>query len=124
MKILVVDDQTHDLKLADAVLTSDGHEVFSANGAASALVMIAENRPDVILLDLQLPEIDGLELIKLIRNDPATSLLPIIALTAYPDSFRKAEIMEAGADAYVAKPFDTRTLSSLIDEVVKSKVVL
>ena len=94
MKILVVDDEPRSLKLAHAVLMSEGYDVSPANGARAALTMIREDKPDLILLDLVLPDMDGLALIRQIKSNPETHDIQIIAITAFPDRFTEAAVME------------------------------
>jgi CheY-like chemotaxis protein len=123
MKILVVDDEPSSLKLAHVVLSSEGYDVCPAEGAQAALDMIHKDKPTLILLDLVLPDMDGLSLIRKIKNDPETCDIHIIAITAYPDQFTKAEVMGAGAEAYLVKPLNTRDISGLVDNVARKKAV-
>ena len=122
MKILVVDDEPRSLKLAHAVLMSEGYDVSPANGARAALTMIREDKPDLILLDLVLPDMDGLALIRQIKSNPETHDIQIIAITAFPDRFTEAAVMEAGAEAYLVKPLNTRGISELVNEVAKKRL--
>jgi CheY-like chemotaxis protein len=122
MKILVVDDEPSSLKLAHVVLSSGGHDVRPAEGAQAALDMIHEDKPTLILLDLVLPDMDGLALIRKIKSDPKTCDIHIIAITAYPNRFTQAAVMEAGAEAYLVKPLNTRDISGLVSQVGEKKL--
>lgn len=114
MSILVVDDRPTNLSLLDFLLRAHGYEVRTAVDAKSVLVAIAEKKPQLILMDLQLPVVDGLELTRRIKADPATADICIIAVTAYAMSGDEQRALEAGCDGYVAKPIDTRTLPALV----------
>jgi two-component system cell cycle response regulator DivK len=115
-RILVVDDQPANAILLAFVLSSAGHEVRTADRAAAALACIAEWSPDLVLMDLQLPGIDGFELTARLRRDPTTRDLPIIAVTAYAMKGDEARALDAGCDGYLSKPIDTRTLAKTVAE--------
>jgi len=119
MKILVVEDQPGELKLAIHVLSAAGHEVAPAMAAEEALTAIAANRPTIILLDLSLPGMDGLTLARKLKSDPATNEILIVAVTSYPEKFSRAEALAAGCDAYLYKPVSTRTLPETLRGVVE-----
>lgn len=115
MNILVVEDDPIDMKLLCAVLTSEGHLVLEKTSAEDAAESISARAPEVILLDLRLPGMDGLELARLLKGDPGTNRIPIVAITAFPDRFTRGAALAAGCGAYILKPIDTRTLSGLIE---------
>ena len=117
--ILVVDDNPMNLKLVAYLMTAHGFEVATAEDADQALARIAERRPKVILMDLQLPGIDGLELTRQIKANPATSDIIIVAVTAYAMKGDQDKAVAAGCDGYVTKPIDTRTLPGLIESFIK-----
>jgi CheY-like chemotaxis protein len=119
VKILVVDDEPSSLKLAHVVLLSSGHDVRPADGAQAALEMIHEEKPTLVLLDLVLPDMDGIDLIRQIKNDPETCSIHVIAITAYPNRFTQKAVLEAGAEAYLVKPLNTREISGLVNKVGK-----
>jgi len=120
MKILVVEDQPTEMKLAVHVLTAAGYEVDRADAADQALAAIKEDRPSAILLDLSLPGMDGMTLVRKLKADPSTSGIPIVAVTSYPEKFSSAEALEAGCDAYLHKPVSTRTLPQTLAAVVQN----
>jgi CheY-like chemotaxis protein len=111
---LIVDDNPTNLKLVTYLVKSHGHEVATASDAETALAAIATQRPTIILMDLQLPGIDGLELTRRLKADPNTRSIPIIALTAYAMKGDLEKALAAGCDDYVTKPIDTRTLPDVI----------
>jgi len=115
---VIEDDPTH-LKLAKLVLSAAGHNVSDAEAAKQALDMIKQEKPDVILLDLALPDIDGLTLVRKLKADPETRAIPVVAVTAYLDRFKEKDALAAGCEAYLVKPIDTRRLSRVISDVAK-----
>jgi CheY-like chemotaxis protein len=120
MKILVIEDEPTSLKLAHLVLSTDGNEVASAEAAEQAVDKILESEPEVILLDLELPNVDGLTLARNIKRDPARKHIIIIAVTSYPDRFPRSAALEAGCDAYIVKPISTRNLASQVKGIYDS----
>jgi CheY-like chemotaxis protein len=112
--ILIVDDNPTNLKLVAFLMKSHGFEVATAEDAPSAIAAIAARRPRVILMDVQLPGIDGLELTRTLKADPATRDIIIIAVTAYAMKGDYEKAIDAGCDGYVTKPIDTRTLPGVI----------
>jgi CheY-like chemotaxis protein len=120
MKILIVEDEPASLKLAQLVLASDGNEVVEADAAAKALEAILRSEPEAILLDLELPGVDGLTLARNLKRNPKTSHIPVIAITAFPERYSRAEAIEAGCTEYLVKPINTRRLSDQIAEAVEN----
>jgi CheY-like chemotaxis protein len=110
--ILVVDDSAVNRKLLAAVLRAEGYQVLLAETAEQALIVLATALPDLVLVDVQLPGMSGLEFTRCLREDPRTRRLVIVILTAEvsPDSEQQA--LNAGANGFLTKPIDTRTLSS------------
>src|SRR5438046_5628978 len=109
-KILVVDDELDAVELVEFNLKSAGYEVVTAADGAEALKKVRAHSPDMIVLDLMLPEVDGLEVCKILRRDPATAAVPIIMLTAKAAEIDRVLGLELGADDYVTKPFSPREL--------------
>lgn len=112
--ILVVDDNPQNSKLAEALLSSEGYEVRTAADAEIALEMLKSFHPRVILMDIQLPGMDGLALTQRLKADPRTRGIVVIALTAYAMKNDAERILAAGCDDYVAKPIDTDALPRLV----------
>ncbi len=113
-RVLVVDDNATNLKLIAYLVRTHGYDVHTATDAEAALAEIAAHRPRLVLMDLQLPGIDGLELTRRLKADPATRDIVIIAVTAYAMKGDQDRAREAGCDDYVTKPIDTRALPALI----------
>ena len=119
IKILVIEDHAVDLKLADLVLSTTGHDVSTAETAEQAFAAIQEDRPQLILLDLDLPGMDGLALVRQLKADPDTRDIHVVAVTAYLEQYPKAAALAAGCDAYLLKPINTRELSSQLTAVAE-----
>jgi CheY-like chemotaxis protein len=116
--ILIVDDNPTNLKLARVVLAAEGYEVRVAVDAEEALALLDSFHPRLILMDLQLPGMDGLTLTRRLKGDPATSGVAIVALTAYAMKGDEEKARQAGCDGYITKPIDTRTLPGVIAGVL------
>ena len=112
--LLIVDDNPANVVLLEAVLKSRAYQVRSAGSAEEALTAIASSRPDLILMDLQLPGIDGLSLTRQLRAEPTGPRIVIIAVTSYAMRGDREKALAAGCDDYVTKPIDTRGLPVLI----------
>lgn len=112
--ILIVDDNPMNLKVARVVLQMEGYEVRIAGDAAEALAILKTYRPRVILMDLQMPGMDGYALTRLLKADPATSDIVILAVTAYAMKGDEQKAYEAGCQLYITKPIDTRSLPGTI----------
>jgi two-component system cell cycle response regulator DivK len=112
--ILVVDDNPQNLKLARVLLRIEGYEVRTAVDAEEALRVLESFAPRLILMDLQLPGMDGLELTRRLKADPARRGIIVIALTAYAMKGDREKALAAGCDGYVSKPMDTVALPRLI----------
>ena len=112
--ILIVDDNPINLKLARVLLTGEGYQVRTATDAEEALEVLQQFKPRLILMDIQLPGMDGLTLTRRLKADPATKNAIILGLTAYAMKGDEERVLEAGCDGYVPKPIDTRTFPSVV----------
>jgi CheY-like chemotaxis protein len=119
--ILVVDDNPVNLKLSRVLLQGEGYEVASAMDAEEALKILETSKPRLILMDLQLPGMDGLTLTRRLKADPATAGIIILALTAYAMKGDEEKALTAGCDGYIPKPIDTQTLPGLIARFLNGK---
>jgi CheY-like chemotaxis protein len=113
-EILVVDDNPTNLKLLSYLLAAAGYRVRTVADAEQALALLAGWRPRLLLVDLQLPGMDGLALTRRLRGDPATADLVIVAVTAYAMRGDEQSARAAGCDGYITKPIDTRALPAAI----------
>lgn len=112
--LLVVDDNPTNLKLAVDVLEFEGHEVLQAAGAAEAEGILRLRRPDLILMDIQMPGMDGLTFTRKLKEDPGLRDIPVVAMTSFAMKGDAQKAYAAGCDGYIAKPIDTRTLSAQV----------
>jgi two-component system cell cycle response regulator DivK len=103
-KILVIEDNAANMTLAKFLLESAGHSVLSATDAEAGLTLAREEQPNLVLMDIQLPGMDGLEATMRLKRDKATSAIPVIALTSLAMKGDEERIRAAGCDAYIAKP--------------------
>lgn len=117
--ILVVEDNDRSRKLLKILLRSREYNVIEAATGEEAMNCLEGQKPDLILMDIQLPKVDGLALIKEIKDRAETKDIPIVAVTAYSMKGDRERILEAGCDAYVSKPINTRELPLLIEELLK-----
>jgi CheY-like chemotaxis protein len=118
--ILIVDDNPVNLKLARVLLSSQGYEVRTASDAEEALTLLRDFRPRLILMDIQLPGMDGLELTRRLKADPALEGVIILGLTAYAMKGDEEKVLAAGCDGYVAKPIDTRRFPELVADLLRA----
>ena len=119
--ILIVDDNPINLKLAKVLLTQEGYEVKTAPDAEEALKIIGVLKPRLILMDIQLPGMDGLELTRRLKNSPETQEILVLALTAYAMKGDDEKAIAAGCDGYVTKPIDTQTFPAVIEALLNRK---
>jgi two-component system phosphate regulon response regulator PhoB len=118
-KILVVDDEPEAVELLEFNLKQAGFEVITAADGAEAIKKARASLPGLILLDLMLPEVDGLEVCKMLRRDPATAAIPIVMVTAKAAEIDRILGLELGADDYVTKPFSPRELVLRIKNILQ-----
>jgi two-component system, cell cycle response regulator DivK len=115
-RILMVEDTEDNRQIIRDLMESVGYDLIEAVDGAAGVAMAAEHRPDLILMDIQLPVMDGYEASRRIKADPELSHIPIIAVTSYALSGDEAKTRAAGCDGYVAKPFSPRQLLAKMNE--------
>ena len=120
--ILIVDDNPQNLKLAKVILAAEGYEVKTAIDAEDALKLLESFTPHLILTDLQLPRMDGLELTRRLKADPARLEIIVIALTAYAMKGDDEKAFAAGCDGYISKPIDIDALPRVVAEYLARRV--
>ena len=116
IRVLVVDDNPTNLKLAADVLRFDGYDVATAADAADAITAIEARQPDLILMDVQMPRIDGLTLTRRLKAEAATKDIVIVALTSSAMLGDEEKARQAGCDGYITKPIDSRRLGEQVAE--------
>jgi len=117
-KILIVEDNPRNMRLLEMTLRGKGYNLLKATDGEEALDMAMREQPDLIIMDIQLPKLSGLEVTRKLRKIPAFSHTPIIALTAYAMKGDKERTIDAGCDAYVSKPINTRELPGMIAQML------
>lgn len=119
-RILVVEDNPLNLKLVRDVLTASGYEVVEAQTGEAGVSLAADCAPDLVLMDLQLPGIDGYEALRLIREDPRIAEVPIVALTAFAMREDRERTARAGFDGYLSKPISVRELPAQVGDFLSN----
>jgi two-component system cell cycle response regulator DivK len=117
-RILIVEDNPANMKLATLLLQKAGHTALCAGDAETGLTLARAERPDLILMDVQLPGMDGLAATALLKGDPATAAIPVIALTAMAMKEDQEKTKVAGCDSYIAKPLRYQELFAEIDALL------
>jgi len=118
-RILVVDDNLTNLKLAVDVLEFEGYEVLRAQNAEEAQALVKRSPPNLILMDIQMPGMDGLTLTRKLKAEPTTRDIPIVAMTSFAMKGDEQKARDAGCDGYVTKPIDTRKLTGQVAEFLE-----
>ncbi len=117
-RILIVEDNPLNMRLLEMTLRAKNYTLLKATDGEEALDMAMREQPDLIIMDIQLPKMSGLEVAKKLRETPAFSHTPIIAVTDYAMKGDKERVIESGCDAYLSKPINTRQLPEMIAEML------
>ena len=117
-KILIVEDNSLNMRLLEMVLRAKNYTLLKATNGEEALDMAMRERPDLIIMDIQLPKMSGLEVTRKLRETPAFSHIPIIGVTAYAMKGDKERVIESGCDAYLSKPINIRELPEMIAKML------
>ena len=113
-RVLIVEDNDLNLKLLRDVLEAHGYATASAREGAAGLALAREWRPDLILMDLQLPDISGFDVVRQLKDDPATKTIPVVAVTAFAMAGDERKALLSGCDGYVAKPIVLRSFMDVV----------
>jgi two-component system cell cycle response regulator DivK len=114
-KILIVEDEPRNLKLVRDLLERFKYETIEATDGEQGVQLARAQKPDLILMDIMMPKMDGLEATRIIKEDAVTKHIPIIALTSFAMKGDKERTLEAGCDGYISKPIDIRELMKMVD---------
>ncbi len=119
--VLVVDDIAGNVRLLESLLAPDGHAVWAAGDGAEALRLVRAEPPDLVLMDVMMPHVDGFEACRAIKRDPSTQLIPVVLVTSLDDSASRIRGIEAGADDFVSKPFNAPELRARVRSLLRIK---
>ncbi len=120
-KILIVEDEPRNMKVVAMTLKPYGYDLLQAKDGEEALEIAAADHPDLILMDIQLPKMSGVEATQQLRKMPRFKNTPIVALTAYAMKGDKEKFLAAGCDAYLSKPFNTRELPEMVAKMLAER---
>jgi two-component system cell cycle response regulator DivK len=112
--VLIVEDNDKNLELVRDILEFRGFQTLAASNGHTAVELARIHQPDLVLMDIQLPDLDGVSALRQLRSDAATRAIPVVALTAFAMTEDRARLLEAGFDGYLAKPIDVRTLPDTV----------
>jgi two-component system cell cycle response regulator DivK len=121
LRILVIEDSPVNMALTVAILENAGHTILQADHAAEGMETARREQPDLVLMDIQLPDIDGLEATRRLKSDPRTARIPVIALTAFAMKGDEDETRAAGCDGYVTKPIRYKEFLAEMDAVMRRR---
>ncbi len=119
--VLIVDDVTGNTRLLESLLAPDGHAVRTASDGAEALWLVRSEHPDLVLMDVMMPRVDGFEACRAIKQDPGTRLIPVVLVTALNDTASRIRGIEAGADDFLSKPFNAHELRAHVRSLLRIK---
>jgi len=120
-RILAVDDEKHILRLVQINLEKAGYEVVTASNGREALEAVAAEKPALIVMDVMMPEMDGLEALQNLKNDPATASIPVVMLTAKAQDADVFQGWQSGADLYLTKPFNPMELLTFVKRILDAQ---
>jgi len=119
--ILIVEDNEKNMKLVRDILQHQGHTTLEAVTGEEGIRLAVEQKPDLVLMDIQLPGINGIEALRILRANPETAAIPVIAVTASVMQHDRKQIMEAGFDAYVGKPINLKEFLDAVRKALEGK---
>ncbi len=117
-QILIVDDNSANLDIFETRLAAHGYDIITASDGVAGLAVAKERKPDLILLDIMMPKMDGIEVCRRLKGDPTLPFIPIIAVTSYALDGEESRAEQAGCDAYFSKPVSPRALLAKIREYI------
>ena len=120
-KVLLVEDNHQNMSLLEMTLRADSYILLKATDGEKAMEIVVKDKPDLIIMDIQLPKMNGLEVTRRLRETPAFKHTPIIAVTAYAMKGDQERVIESGCDAYLSKPINTRELPKVIAEMLSQR---
>ncbi len=121
-RILIIEDSPTNMMLSIAILESAGHTLYQADRAKAGIEIAHRERPELILMDIQLPDMDGIEATRILKADPETCAIPVIALTAFAMKGDRERILQAGCDGYIEKPINYKEFLAEVEAVANGRV--
>jgi len=120
-RLLIVEDNETNLMIFQDLLTAAGHQVLAARNAEDSLAIARREAPDLILMDIQLPGMDGLAAVRCLKEDPTTRAIPVVALTAHAMAGHRERALEAGCSGYITKPIRSREFREQVQSFLSAK---
>ena len=117
-RILIVEDNELNMKLLNDVLEAYGYEIVKTGSGAAVLDLARQHRPDLVLMDIQLPDVSGLDAVRQLKEDPQTRAIPVIAVTAFAMAGDERRALDRGCDAYIAKPIMLREFLATVEKFI------
>ena len=117
-RILLVEDNELNMKLLNDVLEAYGYEIVKTGSGAAVLDLARQHRPDLVLMDIQLPDVSGLDAVRQLKEDPQTQAIPVIAVTAFAMAGDERRALDSGCDAYIAKPIMLREFLATVEKFI------
>ena len=117
-RILIVEDNELNMKLLNDVLEAYGYEIVKTDSGAAVLDLARQHRPDLVLMDIQLPDVSGLDAVRQLKEDPQTQAIPVIAVTAFAMAGDERRALDSGCDAYIAKPIMLREFLATVEKFI------
>ena len=118
--ILIVEDNEKNMKLVRDILQAKGYQTLEAVNAEDGIVLAAEKKPDLVLMDIQLPGMNGIEALKVLRADPTTAHIPVVAITASVMQQNKQQVMDSGFNGFIEKPINLRQFLASVQSVLST----
>ena len=120
-KVLIVEDNALNMRLFSDLLEASGYETLQCIDGAKAVGLALEERPDLIIMDIQLPEVSGLDITRWLKDDERTAKIPVLAVTAFAMRTDELLVREAGCEGYLSKPIQVRSFLQTVDELISSE---
>ena len=122
-KVLIVDDEAPNLELTEALVNHEGYQALLATDGEMALQIVQESRPDLVMMDIVMPRMNGIETCRKIKTNPLSYAIPVIVITALTSQEDKIKAIKAGADDFISKPFDQTELSARLKSLLRLKAI-
>ncbi|NQY15514.1 MAG: response regulator [Henriciella sp.] len=120
-KVLIVEDNAFNMRLFSDLLEASGYETLQCIDGAKAVGLALEERPDLIIMDIQLPEVSGLDITRWLKDDERTAKIPVLAVTAFAMRTDELLVREAGCEGYLSKPIQVRSFLQTVDELISNE---